>query len=105
MSLDAGGMVRIGFIGMLCVLVGCDTPAVGFVADRKEIVEVGPHRFQVYLKEDRAQAVRLNQISLGQTKEATAAARTAVQQASGCEIGRVLDGSDQVLLKVELDCN
>lgn len=91
-------------LALVNLLASCNTPSIGFAADKREKVEFGGHQFEVFLKEDRAQVVRLNRIKLSQAREATRAARAAVEQVSECRVAEVLKGSDQVLLKVSLDC-
>lgn len=89
---------------LLAFTAACNGPAPGFDALRSEEVSVGNHRFLVHLGETRAQVVRLNRISLGQTKEAIRAAKEAARQVSGCRVDKVLPGSDQVLMKLSLLC-
>lgn len=92
------------YVAVLLVLAACNTATIGFRPDRVAEVAEGGHRFRVFVGDGRAQVVRLNRITLGQTRAVRRAALRAAEQVSGCRVSDVEKGSDQVLVRVALDC-
>lgn len=88
----------------LLVLAGCDTPTVGFSYEKTQKLRVGQNEFLVYSNAEQAQAVRLNNQTIGGLKGALDDGATAIETATGCAIKALHPKSDTVLTRASLRC-
>jgi hypothetical protein len=91
-------------IALLCVslLVACDTPSPGFRGIDPVRITIGKSTFDVRVKENRAEAVRLNAEWAPRMEAVAPRAVAAIEKVSGCKV-RKLDG-DQALILARLKC-
>ncbi|WP_371056335.1 hypothetical protein [Rhodosalinus sp. K401] len=69
----------------LCLAAACDTPGRGFMGQPAERVAAGGHVFDVRVRGDRAEAIRLNAAVFPSYGEIGPAAALAIRRATGCE--------------------
>ncbi len=98
--------MRTGLIGA-CVLAvaGCNTPPLGYAGIAPVQVTVGQSTFDVRIKEGQAQAMRTNREFAPNFTYVAPRARTAIMQASGCQIKEGSLVGDAILITADLLCD
>lgn len=95
--------MRIPLSILITLMFGaCDTPGPEFAGVPAERQHVGKSVFDVRLKGDLAQAIRVNSEWAPRSEAVWPRAVIAIEQASGCRVRR-MEG-DQVVIKARLDC-
>ncbi len=97
--------MKTGIIGA-CVLAvaGCNTPPIGYAGIDPVQVTVAQSTFDVRIKEGRAQAMRTNREFAPNFNYVAPRARTAIMQASGCQIKEGSLVGDAILITADLAC-
>lgn len=91
----------------LCVLMclsGCSAGGVDVWGGTSEVVEAGGYRFKVIYTSDRAEAYRLTTRLRPKSRQVFAAARVAMEQASGCRVVQSTISGDVALIEADLLC-
>lgn len=100
------GCVTLGFmryVFVFCVfLMGCDTPSPGFIGIEAQRITVGESTFDVRVKDNRAEALRLNSEWAPRLAAVEPRARAAIEKVSGCKVVRVR--GDQAMMVADLQC-
>ena len=90
------------FVILLVTLAGCDTASPAFRGIEPVRITVGKSVFAIRVKENRAEAIRLNPEWAPRIDAVAPRAVAAIEKVSGCEVIR-LDG-DQALMVARLKC-
>ena len=96
-------MKRIPALPPILLLLGCDTTTPEFAGVPAHRVKVEKSVFDVRLRGDTAQAIRVNSEWAPRPEAVWPRARIAIEQISGCNIKR-MDG-DQVVIEARLACD
>ena len=94
--------MRYLFILALLLIAACDSPSLSMRNVPAQRVEIGDLAFQVRVKGDRAEAIRVSQNLFPKRRDVFEAATMAVERASACSV-RSLDG-DQAIVLARLRC-
>ena len=91
------------YVFVFCVLVmGCDMPSTAFLGVEAQRITVGQSTFDVRVKNNRAEALRLNSEWAPRLAAVEPRARAAIEKVSGCKVARVR--GDQAMMVADLQC-
>lgn len=90
---------------VLCLFIlGCNTPTPQFSNVPVQRLQVGKSTFDVRIKGDHAQAIRLNSEWAPNWRHTAARFYTAFRRASGCDVAPDTMTGDQALMEARLNC-
>lgn len=88
----------------LLLVMGCSTGGVDVWGGQSSVVDAGGYRFKVIYTSDRAEAYRLTTKFRPKARVVFAAARSAMEQASGCKVVQSSMSGDVALVEADLLC-
>lgn len=84
------------------LLMGCDTPSPAFKGAEVQRITVGQSTFDIRLRDNRAEAIRVNSEWAPRLAAVEPRARAAIEKVSGCEVKRLR--GDQAMMVADLKC-
>ncbi len=97
-------MFRALLMAGMVLLVGCNTPKVGFRYTAQKSITVGKNSFTVFYNKTAAQALRHNRIKLWETAQVQKDAVAATQTVTGCKVRPGSIKGDPGLVQMRLNC-
>lgn len=94
----------VGFLVLLVLVAGCDSPAPGVSRLASARLTVGGMEFGVHWSAERAEAYRLTRQWRPDRAAVFARAKVAIERASGCPVRKGSLGGDVAIVTAALDC-
>jgi hypothetical protein len=95
---------RPAFAAVALVVLGCSSPGLEYAGTAPTRVDVNGRVFEVYVKGDRSQAIRVNREWGARQEDVLADARIAIERASGCAVDEDDIRGDVTLVNATLSC-
>jgi hypothetical protein len=91
---------------LVCVSVisACSAPSFEYSGQVPTRVDVGPRTFDVYIRDDKAQAIRTNKEWGASKDDVFRDARTAIEEASRCSVAKESISGDIALINARITC-
>lgn len=89
----------------LTVMNGCNTPSIGFSQIEPRSITLGANTFDVRVKEDRAEALRMDAMYGTPLAVQTQIAVQAIEEVTGCEVLPQSITGDPAMVQATIDCN
>lgn len=96
---------RLELISFVCIVVACSGPGVQMTGVQGQKVTVQGSDFTVYIRGERAQAVRTGFEFPARISDIFPKAAIAIEQVSGCSVRPSGMSGDAALIRAKLDCS
>ena len=94
--------MRLSVLAFFVMLMACDTPSPGFRGVDPVRITIGKSTFDVRVKGNQAEAIRLNAEWAPRMEAVAPRAVAAIETVSGCVVRKL--GGDQALILAKLNC-